>query len=300
MTGNDTARDAGIDRPALRRERADAEPVVYAIWPERPVSIGREPTNAISIDSPFVSKAHAVFRYQDGHYVIEDLGSANGTRLNGIPVSCAEVNVGDVIEIGDERFVFFDRATADTKIVRTGLGKNAKLALAAGGTLVFCLGLFALLLSGTQSTPTSQAPASVPAATPSRLAAELPRTDVDAPIVREVLARAQSSGVSPADALIDEAGVQYRVGRLRDAANLFAAAVAQDPKSGLTRGRLQKTLEELGAEIDAQAANAERAFSQLRFDEATAAWDRVLLLTDQRDPRHQKAQDGLAKARARQ
>src|SRR6266545_741079 len=89
-----------LKRPALRWERSKGAPIDYDVWPERPVTIGREPTNKIPIDSPFVSKEHAVLQFTDGRYILQDLNSANGTRVNGETITKFIVSVGDVIEIG--------------------------------------------------------------------------------------------------------------------------------------------------------------------------------------------------------
>lgn len=299
-----TATQAGsseLDRPALRWERSKGTPVEYAIWPERPVTIGREPTNTIAIDSPFVSKAHAVLQFNGGRYVLEDLGSANGTRVNGAPISTAVVNVGDVIEIGDERLVFIDRAAKEAIAGGAGLGKTAKLALAAGGTLVVGMLLMALLLSATQpANGRRTAPGAVDRSSglPSSGAVS-PAVPVNAEsqLTRDVAQRAQAAGVRPIDALMDEGMLRYRVGRLREAAELFAAALAHDPRNELARGRLQATNTQLARAIETHMSAAERAFSQLRFDAAAAEWEQVLQLTDVRDPRHSQAETGILKAR---
>mgnify|MGYP003357452669 FL=1 len=69
-----------------------------------PVVIGRSPSSDIVIDEPYVSATHARFTIQGPALVLEDLGSTNGTMVNGHlieqPVTLrdtAEVQVGDVI-----------------------------------------------------------------------------------------------------------------------------------------------------------------------------------------------------------
>ena len=69
-----------------------------------PVVIGRSPSSDIVIDEPYVSASHARFTIRGPALVLEDLGSTNGTMVNGHiieqPVTLRdtdEVQVGDVI-----------------------------------------------------------------------------------------------------------------------------------------------------------------------------------------------------------
>jgi len=65
------------------------------------ITIGRELDNDISLDDLQVSRHHVRLTRQDNQFIIEDLGSANGTLINGKPVteSCT-LQPGDVIEVG--------------------------------------------------------------------------------------------------------------------------------------------------------------------------------------------------------
>lgn len=69
-----------------------------------PVVIGRSPSSDIVVNEPYVSASHARFTLQGPALVLEDLGSTNGTMVNGHiieqPVTLREndeVQVGDVI-----------------------------------------------------------------------------------------------------------------------------------------------------------------------------------------------------------
>lgn len=50
---------------------------------QNPTKIGRIPGNDILIAMPLVSKRHARIQIDDGQYIVEDLGSSNGTYVNG-------------------------------------------------------------------------------------------------------------------------------------------------------------------------------------------------------------------------
>lgn len=66
-----------------------------------PVTIGRDREASIQIDDPKCSRIHAAIRYWDDVFVVRDMGSHNGTQLNGAKIEIAYLKPGDVITIGD-------------------------------------------------------------------------------------------------------------------------------------------------------------------------------------------------------
>jgi pSer/pThr/pTyr-binding forkhead associated (FHA) protein len=65
-----------------------------------PVSIGREHGNEIALEDPALSLKHAVIDHRDAAFVVRDLGSSNGTFVNGARVVIQKLSNGDVIGIG--------------------------------------------------------------------------------------------------------------------------------------------------------------------------------------------------------
>lgn len=64
-------------------------------------SIGRNAENAVVLDDSFISGEHARLLWSGKAWVLEDLGSTNGTHINGhIVKNTASVHPGDVIELG--------------------------------------------------------------------------------------------------------------------------------------------------------------------------------------------------------
>ena len=77
------------------------EPVPYELNAER-IGLGRGPENQIHVPSEFVSHTHVEFHRVDTGIEIVDLGSKNGTRVNGQPVSGNQLlRDGDRILIGE-------------------------------------------------------------------------------------------------------------------------------------------------------------------------------------------------------
>ncbi|MCS6938577.1 MAG: FHA domain-containing protein [Roseiflexaceae bacterium] len=73
---------------------------------DQPLTIGRAADNHVAIASPRASRHHAHIRREGAVFVIYDLGSANGTLVNGQRVQRAVLQPGDLIDVGDEVFRF--------------------------------------------------------------------------------------------------------------------------------------------------------------------------------------------------
>lgn len=70
----------------------------------RPTTIGRDPTNDIVLTDRSVSGHHAVIQRHEAEWVLADLGSRNGTFVNGAPLAGeAGISAGDVVQFGAVR-----------------------------------------------------------------------------------------------------------------------------------------------------------------------------------------------------
>jgi phosphoserine phosphatase RsbU/P len=71
------------------------------------VMLGREPRLGIKIADPMVSRHHAVLTFDQDTAILEDIGSTNGTFLNGAPVATEiALRNGDEIRMGSTRMIF--------------------------------------------------------------------------------------------------------------------------------------------------------------------------------------------------
>ena len=68
---------------------------------------GRGPDSDIFLDDVTVSRRHAKFTRTDQGFVVEDVGSLNGTYLNRERIEKAEVHNGDEVQVGKFRLMFF-------------------------------------------------------------------------------------------------------------------------------------------------------------------------------------------------
>lgn len=68
-------------------------------------TLGRDVNNAIVVEDPFASAEHAVLTFRGSAWYVEDLGSTNGSFVNGQPVSgVATIAFGDELQVGQVRF----------------------------------------------------------------------------------------------------------------------------------------------------------------------------------------------------
>jgi hypothetical protein len=70
------------------------------------VSIGRALDNDIIIEDPRVSRHHAQLRQRYRHYVLYDLGSSGGTKINDYPVEECVLHSGDIISFAGVQVIY--------------------------------------------------------------------------------------------------------------------------------------------------------------------------------------------------
>ena len=72
-----------------------------------PWTVGRSQENDITVNDPNVSRRHARISRADDGFVVEDLGSTNGTLLDGAPIDRERIDGGDELTFGQSaaRFV---------------------------------------------------------------------------------------------------------------------------------------------------------------------------------------------------
>lgn len=96
--------------PALRRQRAEDPALIVeegrqeglrVAIPDGDLLLGRVPGEGVQIDDGRCSRRHAMLRRAGDYIELEDLGSRNGVRVNGVEVRSRQVFPGDRIEIGD-------------------------------------------------------------------------------------------------------------------------------------------------------------------------------------------------------
>jgi predicted component of type VI protein secretion system len=76
--------------------------------------IGRDASNGIAINDAEISRKHSRLTFQGGKYVLEDLGSTNGTFINGQRLAGQVVlKPGDVVSLGEQIVLMYDAIDQD-------------------------------------------------------------------------------------------------------------------------------------------------------------------------------------------
>jgi hypothetical protein len=102
----DEARRHGLAREIVEVVLGDEK---HPLEGRGPWSVGRSQENDIVINDPNVSRRHARISRADGGFVVEDLGSTNGTLLDGAPIDRERIEGGDELTFGQSTARFIRR-----------------------------------------------------------------------------------------------------------------------------------------------------------------------------------------------
>jgi transcriptional regulator with GAF, ATPase, and Fis domain len=123
---------------------AVAGPLQETIFPlADEVYIGRDFSNQICLADMSVSRRHCFINNAEGRFKISDLGSRNGTIVNGLPVKEQILEPGSRVQIGEFRFLFLmeekeaARLSTQVQIDDRTLVPRSSLQLNKGDTLYF-------------------------------------------------------------------------------------------------------------------------------------------------------------------
>jgi len=92
------------------------------------LTIGRDASNGVAINDSEVSRKHSRLSFQGGKYVVEDLGSTNGTFVNGQRLAGPVVlKPGDVVSLGEQIVLMYDAINMDPGATMAAPRKSARV-----------------------------------------------------------------------------------------------------------------------------------------------------------------------------
>jgi predicted component of type VI protein secretion system len=101
------------------------------VFDTQDLSLGRAPENDLSLDDPEMSRRHAVFKRSREGCTVEDMGTSNGTLVNGQPAARAALKHGDVVKIGEIEITYAETTRSPSSL---GAGVEYASQLKAFGT----------------------------------------------------------------------------------------------------------------------------------------------------------------------
>ena len=92
------------------------------------LTIGRDSSNGVAINDAEVSRKHSRLSFQGGKFVIEDLGSTNGTFVNGQRLAGPVVlKAGDVVSLGEQIVLMYDAINMDPGATMAAPRRSARV-----------------------------------------------------------------------------------------------------------------------------------------------------------------------------
>ncbi|MEM1058359.1 MAG: FHA domain-containing protein [Verrucomicrobiota bacterium] len=91
--------------PRFLGQSEEFQGVVYELNGS-PLTLGRVEGNSLEIGHNSISGSHAELTFDQNDYVVRDLDSTNGTRVNGERVTEQKLRKGDVVRFGNIEFTY--------------------------------------------------------------------------------------------------------------------------------------------------------------------------------------------------
>jgi hypothetical protein len=212
------------------------------------VTVGRAVDNDLVFDDPSLSRKHARVHREGNRIEVEDLGSSNGSFVNGRRVGTGAAGPGDVIRFGDLSFRCEGGEYGSTRSVDPGLDRLQFWGLVGGAGVTFVLLVLALVF----------------------LVRKVPPVQASG---RDAIARLSKQ----ADAHVQAGRKLYEQRRYADAKGELDQAIELDPANPDAR-KLQR-LAVRGPEDDRALASANAALTigdRKGLEQVLHAWDEMI------------------------
>ncbi|MBY4798007.1 FHA domain-containing protein [Collinsella sp. AGMB00827] len=116
-TAPDLFKSVAITSPVLSIIKGPQTGNVFELDGSKETTLGRDPANGIFLNDMTVSRSHAKIIPTPQGMVIEDLGSLNGTWVDGAIVASAPLHDGSSVQIGTFTLIYHERTPT---VIETG------------------------------------------------------------------------------------------------------------------------------------------------------------------------------------
>jgi pSer/pThr/pTyr-binding forkhead associated (FHA) protein len=109
------------------------------IFDKPKISVGRKAGNDLHFNRAEISGHHAVFLYENSGYFVSDLGSTNGTQLNGSPIVAKEkypLKHEDIVTISPYRIIFLEDRDMSATMMEAAPPEIENLRKSGSGTML--------------------------------------------------------------------------------------------------------------------------------------------------------------------
>jgi pSer/pThr/pTyr-binding forkhead associated (FHA) protein len=95
----------------------DNSTLVHRLEKDR-TTVGRHPESDVVLTSASASGRHAEIKLSGSSYFVQDLGSSNGTRINGAEIEEAKLKDGDRVGFGDVQAIFYAGEPPSQEVIK--------------------------------------------------------------------------------------------------------------------------------------------------------------------------------------
>lgn len=274
-------------------------------------SIGRTEENDIHVSDQSVSRTHTLIQKQeDGSVRIRDLASKNGTLLNGKKIDHADLQIGDLIEIGENKFRCLAEPALHLEkppqweqmsvkarlafLLQTPRGRFTSL-MASLATPIVVFALLAYAVPFSQN-PIVQAPSDTSSSQTSETLSpgEALLPDPDGEVATSESSNPSSQEATPAETALpvsksDIEDLKQKMESALTMSDYIGAYIALDklqkalPEDPVIAERYDQTKKKLRKDILKHEENGIREYEKLNYDKAITEWQKGLSLAKELD-----------------
>lgn len=259
------------------------------------IYIGRVTGNDIVLNDTSVSSQHSKINFENGNFIISDLDSKNGIKINGKEVTKKVLRNGDKLKIGGTTFRFVYKPLPQEQRQGTKTSKSetnlVRLASYAIGVFIVFMLLIKLLATNTTSNISVLTPQG------NNVYIDLNNLSESTPNYSNTR---NGNNLKSAEQHYRKGIISYDSKQFRSAVGEFKQALSMVPENNLYKKSLKSALNELNKEIDYHVRQGKVNSTHLKYSDAIKEWEYALfLIGDKKLKQYKKIQNEIAVVKKR-